>query len=115
MSDDGNCLSMHQPYASLLVSSDSVAHKGDSFFPYSCPLQVCGIKRDEGRTWYSNVRGRLWIHAASKVPNDDEVREVKEFYKKYYNGEKKLPVYDALKPYICSFCYVKTLTRNFFT
>ena len=42
MSDDGMCLSMHQPWASLLVM---------------------GIKIHEGRTWYSQHRGRLWIHA----------------------------------------------------
>ena len=46
MSDDGMCLSLHQPWASLLVM---------------------GIKRHEGRTWYTQHRGRLWIHAGSKV------------------------------------------------
>lgn len=46
MRDDGWCLTMHQPWASYLVS---------------------GIKVHEGRTWYSPHRGRLWIHAASKV------------------------------------------------
>ncbi|KAG0448854.1 hypothetical protein HPP92_027617 [Vanilla planifolia] len=40
------CLTMHQPWASLLVY---------------------GIKRIEGRSWPSPVTGRLWIHAASKV------------------------------------------------
>lgn len=45
--DDGVCLSMHQPWASLLVA---------------------GIKRHEGRVWGTNYRGRLWIHAASAQP-----------------------------------------------
>lgn len=36
------CLSMHQPWASLLVY---------------------GIKRVEGRGWNTDFRGRLWIHA----------------------------------------------------
>ena len=47
MADDGICLSMHQPWASLLVY---------------------GIKMHEGRVWSSAHRGRLWIAAASKVP-----------------------------------------------
>lgn len=53
MTDQGTCLSMHQPYASLLVM---------------------GAKIHEGRTWYSSHRGRLWIHAASKPPTDEEVK-----------------------------------------
>ena len=69
MSDEGFCMTMHQPYASLLV---------------------LGIKRDEGRTWYSSHRGRLWIHAASKVPTDQEVAEVHDFYRLYY-GRKRAP------------------------
>uniref|UniRef100_A0A0X3P852 Activating signal cointegrator 1 n=1 Tax=Schistocephalus solidus TaxID=70667 RepID=A0A0X3P852_SCHSO len=55
--DNGFCLSMHQPWASLLVR---------------------GIKRDEGRTWYSAHRGPLWIAAAAKVPEDFEIRAVEE-------------------------------------
>ncbi|KAM3351934.1 hypothetical protein ACQJBY_023669 [Aegilops geniculata] len=39
------CLTMHQPWASLLVHD---------------------TKRVEGRSWPSPVTGRLWIHAASK-------------------------------------------------
>ena len=42
----GKCMSMHQPWASLLVY---------------------GIKMHEGRVWYSPHRGRLWIAAAAKV------------------------------------------------
>ena len=38
------CLTMHQPWASLLVY---------------------GIKRAEGRTWNTDFRGRLWIHAGT--------------------------------------------------
>ena len=59
MRDDGWCLSMHQPWASYLVT---------------------GIKLHEGRTWYSPHRGRLWIHAASKVPSDDEIAAVQQMY-----------------------------------
>lgn len=43
------CLSMHQPWASLLVH---------------------GIKRIEGRDWKTDFRGRLWIHATKKVSSD---------------------------------------------
>ena len=44
--DTPYCLSMHQPWASLLVA---------------------GIKRVEGRGWPTRHRGRLWI--ASTYPN----------------------------------------------
>ena len=50
---------MHQPWASYLV---------------------CGIKMHEGRTWYSPHRGRLWIHAAAKVPSDEEIAAVQQMY-----------------------------------
>jgi len=60
MTDQGVCLSMHQPWASLLV---------------------IGVKLHEGRTWYSNHRGRLWIHAASKVPTQQEVDQLHNFYR----------------------------------
>jgi len=60
ITDQGTCLSMHQPWASLLV---------------------LGIKLHEGRTWYSNHRGRLWIHAASKQPTKEETDQLHNFYK----------------------------------
>eukprot|EP00096_Caligus_rogercresseyi_P000273 TRINITY_DN10680_c0_g1_i1.p1 TRINITY_DN10680_c0_g1~~TRINITY_DN10680_c0_g1_i1.p1 ORF type:complete len:521 (+),score=108.37 TRINITY_DN10680_c0_g1_i1:23-1564(+) len=63
MSDSGNCLTMHQPWASYLVA---------------------GIKLDEGRSWYSHHRGRLWIHAAAKVPDPQGVEALKDFYRAHY-------------------------------
>ncbi|CAH1365603.1 unnamed protein product [Tenebrio molitor] len=63
-SDRGVCLSMHQPYASLLVA---------------------GVKKHEGRTWKTNHRGRLWIAATVKVPDDDEISGLEMFYRQYYN------------------------------
>lgn len=66
MSDQKACLSMHQPWASLLVA---------------------GIKKHEGRSWYTSHRGRLWIASTSKPANPDEIQELEEFYKRYY-GEK---------------------------
>ncbi|XP_034245904.1 activating signal cointegrator 1 [Thrips palmi] len=53
MTDSGRCLSMHQPWASLLI---------------------VGIKLHEGRNWYSAHRGRLWIAAAAKEPDMQEIK-----------------------------------------
>uniref|UniRef100_A0A1J3GJQ2 Activating signal cointegrator 1 n=1 Tax=Noccaea caerulescens TaxID=107243 RepID=A0A1J3GJQ2_NOCCA len=57
------CLTMHQPWASLLVH---------------------GIKRIEGRSWPAPIRGRLWIHAASKVPDESTIKAMEEFYQEIY-------------------------------
>ncbi|KAG6599339.1 Activating signal cointegrator 1, partial [Cucurbita argyrosperma subsp. sororia] len=57
------CLTMHQPWASLLVY---------------------GIKRIEGRSWSAPLRGRLWIHAASKVPEDSTIKAMEDFYREVY-------------------------------
>uniref|UniRef100_A0A915HFL9 ASCH domain-containing protein n=1 Tax=Romanomermis culicivorax TaxID=13658 RepID=A0A915HFL9_ROMCU len=53
--DAGLCLSMHQPYASLLVR---------------------GIKKVEGRSWYINHRGILWIASTAKQPDKVTIQEV---------------------------------------
>ncbi|KAM9825029.1 activating signal cointegrator 1 isoform X2 [Syngnathus typhle] len=70
MSDGGWCLSMHQPWASLLVR---------------------GIKRVEGRTWYTSHRGRLWIAAAAKKPTPQEIAEVEAMYCSIYKKERRFP------------------------
>ncbi|KAM3356572.1 activating signal cointegrator 1 [Capsicum galapagoense] len=57
------CLTMHQPWASLLVY---------------------GIKRIEGRSWPSPIRGRLWIHAASKIPEPETIKAMEDFYREIY-------------------------------
>ncbi|KAF8392210.1 hypothetical protein HHK36_022552 [Tetracentron sinense] len=57
------CLTMHQPWASLLVY---------------------GIKRIEGRSWPAPLRGRLWIHAASKVPDPVTIKAMEDFYREIY-------------------------------
>lgn len=57
------CLTMHQPWASLLVH---------------------GIKRIEGRSWPASIRGRLWIHAAGKVPENSTIQAMEEFYREIY-------------------------------
>merc|ERR1712228_755882 len=62
-SDDGVCLSMHQPWASLLV---------------------LGIKQVEGRSWSTAYRGRLWIASARREPTPFEIEEVENEYCKVY-------------------------------
>ncbi|KNC53183.1 activating signal cointegrator 1 [Thecamonas trahens ATCC 50062] len=57
--DRGMALSMHQPWASLLVA---------------------GIKRVEGRTWRSDFRGRLWIASTVREPTDEDIAEVEGQY-----------------------------------
>lgn len=61
------CITLHQPWASLLVY---------------------GIKRVEGRSWPAPVRalsGRLWIHAAAKVPDPATIAAMENFYREVYN------------------------------
>ncbi|XP_043278932.1 activating signal cointegrator 1 [Venturia canescens] len=70
MMDEGLCLSMHQPYASLLVA---------------------GIKTHEGRTWYSSHRGRLWIAAASKIPSTEDISVLENRYRVLINENLKFP------------------------
>ncbi|XP_034191480.1 activating signal cointegrator 1 isoform X1 [Osmia lignaria lignaria] len=60
MSDSGLCLSMHQPYASLLVA---------------------GIKTHEGRTWYTSHRGRLWIASTSKQSTMEDISNIEQCYR----------------------------------
>ncbi|OQR68068.1 activating signal cointegrator 1-like [Tropilaelaps mercedesae] len=60
ISDEGVCLSMHQPYASLLLA---------------------GIKKHEGRQWFHTHRGRLWIHAAAKQVTPAEIEKVLNTYR----------------------------------
>ncbi|CAH1183406.1 unnamed protein product [Ceutorhynchus assimilis] len=64
--DQGLCLSMHQPYASLLVA---------------------GVKMDEGRVWPTTHRGRLWIAAAAKEPDEEEVLALENYYREFYKDD----------------------------
>ncbi|XP_071512017.1 activating signal cointegrator 1-like [Diadema antillarum] len=70
MSDEGRCLSMHQPWASLLVA---------------------GIKMHEGRTWYSPHRGRLWIAAAAKDPEQEQIDTAKAAYRHLSSDDLQFP------------------------
>uniref|UniRef100_A0A914VW20 Activating signal cointegrator 1 n=1 Tax=Plectus sambesii TaxID=2011161 RepID=A0A914VW20_9BILA len=62
----GVCLSINQPFASLLV---------------------CGIKQHEGRNWYMEHRGRLWIASTSKQVDKTESLKIEQFYRLYYNDK----------------------------
>ncbi|XP_068241758.1 activating signal cointegrator 1 [Palaemon carinicauda] len=66
MVDEGMCLSMHQPWASLLIA---------------------GIKIHEGRSWYSSHRGRLWIAAAAKQPTPQEISQLEQMYRVLLKNE----------------------------
>lgn len=59
---------MHQPWASLLVA---------------------GIKKHEGRSWYTSHRGRLWIAATAKPVDPNEVKMMESFYRAHLNGRYK--------------------------
>eukprot|EP00742_Colponemidia_sp_Colp-10_P006673 GILJ01007153.1.p1 GENE.GILJ01007153.1~~GILJ01007153.1.p1 ORF type:complete len:798 (+),score=122.22 GILJ01007153.1:23-2416(+) len=78
--DGGVCLSMHQPWASLLV---------------------LGFKQAEGRSWHANHVGRLWIHAAAKVPEPEDISQVESFYESYYRSVKNRPAFPVEYPTSC--------------
>ncbi|PWA18843.1 hypothetical protein CCH79_00004867, partial [Gambusia affinis] len=54
-------------------------------------LLVKGIKRVEGRTWYTSHRGRLWIAAAAKKPTAQEIAEVEQMYRHIHKKEPNFP------------------------
>jgi len=58
--DQGLCLSISQPYASLLVA---------------------GIKRHEGRNWYTSHRGPLWIASTSRNVDVNVIEEMENVYR----------------------------------
>lgn len=71
MSDMKCCLSMHQPWASLLIA---------------------GIKMHEGRSWYTAHRGRLWIASTAKPADPEVIKQMENFYQSHYKDENlKLP------------------------
>jgi hypothetical protein len=67
--DEGYCLSMHQPWASLLVA---------------------GIKRLEGRGWPSSHRGRLWIASTAQPVDPVDVEQTHAYYEQLY-GSSTIP------------------------
>ena len=75
--DKGKCLSMHQPWASLVIE---------------------GIKRFEGREWDIDYRGILWIHSTSKKPDQELIDSVEKQYKILYEKCKKPPKFPKRYP-----------------
>ena len=69
-SDTGTTLSMHQPWASLLV---------------------LGIKRFEGRGWSTSYRGRLWIASTAHQSTDEENKQLEDDYRAVYGPDKHIP------------------------
>lgn len=54
-------------------------------------LLVLGIKRFEGRGWYTPYRGRLWIASGSRETTPEEIAEVEEEYRQVYGPDAKIP------------------------
>lgn len=65
--DKGICITMHQPWAGLLVA---------------------GIKTLEGRIWQTTHVGRLWIHAAAKQPTHDS--DIESISKRVLDDARRL-------------------------
>ena len=78
-SGDTKCLSMWQPWASLLI---------------------WGFKRFEGRSWDTNYRGPLWIHAGAKEPDPELVKNIETQYRRLYDGVD-LPPFPSSYPTGC--------------
>lgn len=68
--DRGMCMSLHQPWASLVVH---------------------GIKRFEGRGWSTPYRGRLWIASTSRDTEDEEVQQLESEYRDVYGPNTPFP------------------------
>ena len=68
--DQGMCLSMHQPWASMLIY---------------------GVKLVEGRNWNTEYRGRLWIASTQQEPDMEMVRSMVEQSKLLGRDVSKLP------------------------
>lgn len=69
--DKRHCMTMHQPWASLLIQ---------------------GFKRVEGRQWTTEHRGPLWIHASARRPTDDEVLSIEAEYREIYKNSVEKPL-----------------------
>ena len=75
--DKGKCLSMLQPWASLLIE---------------------GFKRFEGRFWTTEYRGHLWIHAGATPPTPETVRFVEAEYEELYKNAENKPNFPERYP-----------------
>ena len=68
--DKGTTLSLHQPWASLVV---------------------LGIKRFEGRGWSTAFRGRLWVASTAHQSTDEENKQLEDEYRAVYGPDKHIP------------------------
>ena len=75
--DKGKCLSMLQPWASLLIE---------------------GFKRFEGRFWNTEYRGPLWIHAGANPPTPETVKTVEGECAEFYKNCEKRPNFPERYP-----------------
>ncbi|EAR92830.2 zinc finger, C2HC5-type family protein (macronuclear) [Tetrahymena thermophila SB210] len=80
LDDEGKCLSMLQPWASLLVE---------------------GFKRFEGRFWTTDYKGPLYIHAGATPPTQQLIDEIESQYKEHYKGVKNMPPFPKRYPTGC--------------
>jgi hypothetical protein len=67
--DVGRTLSMHQPWAGLLVA---------------------GVKRVEGRTWSTDFRGRLWIASTVQEPDPSVITDVEDAFREQWRARGEL-------------------------
>ncbi|EGR33130.1 thyroid hormone receptor interactor 4, putative [Ichthyophthirius multifiliis] len=80
LDDEGKCLSMLQPWASLLIE---------------------GYKRFEGRYWNTEYKGVLWIHAGATIPTQEQIEEIENQYKEHYKGVQGMPPFPKRYPTGC--------------
>ena len=83
--DPRRCLTLHQPWASLIVY---------------------GIKRAEGRVWKLNrgkevLPGRLWIHSAAKEMDEESRISIEEMYKELFALDDVIPKFPKHYPKSC--------------
>ena len=83
--DPRRCLTLHQPWASLIVY---------------------GIKRAEGRVWNlchkKEVQpGRLWIHSAAKEMTKEEQKSIEDMYTELFALDNVVPTFPKHYPKSC--------------
>jgi DNA-directed RNA polymerase subunit RPC12/RpoP len=76
--DKRMCMTMHQPWASLVI---------------------LGFKRFEGREWQTDFRGPLWIHAGGKKVTAEEIEVVENKYRELFRRTgRKAPEFPSVYP-----------------
>jgi len=91
--DEGVCLSLHQPWASLCIA---------------------GIKRYEGRNWNTSYRGRLWIASTIRVATAEEIEQLETQYREVYHDTSNIPFPSTYPPSALLGCceLVNVLSNN---